>query len=243
MGPRFKLSQTHPWTEDESAGFVCAVLVSSVLFALFMWWIEPPDSGFIHNPHVVGNQMMPDPGYHSPVVICALMFGGLLLFNAPPIKRLHGFFQYLICVGVASFLSRNADAPYSPGLFDLIAFRGTVYGFFMFCWMRANWWFLWDYPSRRGIAERILCSIFYTTIFPLGLAMGFARLAGIGVNEPTTQFVVDPDHPDAAAVEQIPDNPALIAHANRVNAVRSTRAGIGAGRTVSADKDAVSGSI
>lgn len=73
--------------------------------------------------------------------------------------------------------------------------------------------------------------------------MGLYRLIGIGVATPTTLFIVDPDHPDAAPLETIPENTALRAHAARISTVRSAQAGAGSGRTASADKESVSESI
>ena len=52
--------------------------------------------------------------------------------------------------------------------------------------------------------------------------MGFYRLIGVDVSEPTKQFLIDPDHPGEDPVEQIPDDSALIAHAARISATRIT---------------------
>jgi len=110
----------------------------------------------------------------------------------------------------------------------------------IFIGLRVHWWYLWDYPSRRSVVERVLGSIVYTTLYPLGWALGAARLIGIGVQTPPTEFV----RTDFGRVlETILRSPELDAHADRLSAVRSAQGGIEPGRTASAGKDAVSGSI
>jgi hypothetical protein len=107
-----------------------------------------------------------------------------------------------------------------------------------------NWWFYWDVPSRRTLGERIAASIFFTALPWFGLAFGFWRfVAGMGIHEPTTTFVVDADAPDAAPVEAIVEDPALEEHERRMSAIRAAQAGRGPGRTPSSSKESVSESI
>ena len=247
---RFRLSQSNPKSQEELGAFAISIVISAVLYALVYAWIGGPDAGTMQNPHVPQGSpeykiRIPDPAYISPVVVGFFMFGALILFNASPIKRLSGFAQYLICVFIASALNWH-NFNIHQGFFTKIILSivmGGVTGFCMFMVVRVNWWFYWDHSSRRSTTEKMLCSIFYTVVSPFGIAMGLYRLVGIGVATPTTLFVVDPDHSDAAPLETIPENPALRAHADRVNAVRSALAGTGSGRTASAAKDSVSVSI
>ena len=247
---RFRLSQSNPKSQEELGAFAISIVISAVLYALVYAWIGGPDAGTMQNPHVPQGSpeykiRIPDPAYISPVVVGFFMFGALILFNASPIKRLSGFAQYLICVFIASALNWH-NFNIHQGFFTRIVLSvviGGTSGFLLFTVVRVNWWFYFDHSSRRSPTEKMLCSIFYTVVSPLGFAMGLYRLIGIGVATPTTLFIVDPDHPDAAPLETIPENPALRAHAERVNAVTSAQAGNASGRTVSADKDSVSGSI
>src|SRR5665213_2312414 len=191
----FRLSQSHPWSEEDVGGFALAVMISSVTFALVYWWLTPAIDLRYESP------------YMSPVGVGALMMVGLILLNASPIKYLPGFFQYLICAGAVGFLSRNADGGLGHGLdWFSLSLRGIVGGMMIFLGLRVHWWFLWDHPSRRPVAERVLSSIFYTTIYPLGWALGAAWLIGVGVQTPTTEIVrTDSGH----LLETIPRNPLL----------------------------------
>ena len=247
---RFRLSQSNPKSQEELGGFAISIVISAILLALVYAWIGGPDAGTMQNPLIPYGSpeykiRIPDPNYISPVVVGLLMFGVLLLFNVSPIKRLSGFVQYVICVFIASALNWH-NFNIHQGFFTKIILSiviGGATGFCMFMVVRVNWWFLWDHSSRRSTTEKMLCSIFYTVVSPLGIAMGLYRLIGIGVATPTTLFIVDPDHPDAAPLETIPENTALRAHAARISTVRSAQAGAGSGRTASADKESVSESI
>jgi hypothetical protein len=247
---RFRLSQSNPKSQEELGGFAISIVVSAILYAVVYAWIGGPDAGTMLNPHAPYGSpeykiKIPDPDYISPIMVGLLMSGALILFNASPIKRLSGFVQYLVCVLIASALNWhhfNIHQGFFMRIILSVIIGGTS-GFLLFTTIRVNWWFYWDHPSRRSPTEKMLCSIFYTVLSPLGFAMGLYRLLGVGVATPTTRFIVDSDHPDAAPLETIRENPALLTHAERVNAVRSAQAGAGSGRTASADKESVSGSI
>jgi hypothetical protein len=153
------------------------------------------------------------------------------------VKRLHGFVQFLICVAAGALLGRHEWA--RDGLMGS-AIKAAIYGFLIFTTYRVNWWFYWDVASRRTLGERMAASIFFTALPWLGFAFGFWRLvAGIGVHEPTTTFVVDANAPNAAPVEAIVEDAALEEHERRMRAVRAAKAGVGPGRMPSANKDSV----
>jgi hypothetical protein len=244
MTPR--LSQSFPWSEEELGGFAVSAVTGAVLFALLCAWMQEPDAGTMLNPHVpMGSPAyrirIPDPTYVPPIVVGILNLFGLILLNATPVKRLHGFVQCLICAAAASVLLRHEWV--RDGLVGS-AIKAAIYGFLIFTTYRVNWWFYWDVPSRRTLGERMAASIFFTALPWLGFAFGFWRLvARIGVHEPTTTFVVDANAPNAAPVEAIVEDAALGEHERRMRAVRAAKAGVGPGRMPSANKDSVSGSI
>ena len=102
-----------------------------VLFALLYAWMQEPNAGTMLNPHVpLGSPAywirIPDPTYMPPFAVGALILLGLLLLNASPVKRLHGFVQFLICAAVenlahsASFHSQDNNAPSNPGIKQLV---------------------------------------------------------------------------------------------------------------------------
>ena len=244
MTPR--LSQSFPWSEEEMGGFAVSAVAGSVLFALLYAWMQEPNAGTMLNPHVpMGSPAywirIPDPTYMPPFAVGALILLGLLLLNASPVKKLHGFVQFLICAAAGAVLGRHEWA--LDGIV-MSTMKAATYGFLIFTTYRVNWWFYWDVPSRRTLGERIAASIFFTALPWLGFAFGFWRLvARIGVHEPTTTFVVDADAPDAAPVEAIVEDPALEEHERRMSAIRAAQAGMGPGRTPSANKESVSESI
>jgi hypothetical protein len=241
-----RLSQSFPWSEEEMGGFAISAVAGSVLFALLYAWMQEPDAGTMLNPHVpMGSPAyrirIPDPTYVPPFVVGILILFGLILLNATPVKRLHGFVQFLICAAAASVLGRHE---WALDGFVVSAMKATIYGFLIFTTYRVNWWFYWDVPSRRTLGERMAASIFFTALPWLGFAFGFWRLvARIGVHEPTTTFVVDDDTPNAVPVEAIVEDAALEEHERRMRAIRAGQAGRGPGRTPSAKKDCVSESI
>jgi hypothetical protein len=244
MTPR--LSQSFPWSEEEIGGFAVSAVAGAVLFALLYAWMQEPDAGTMLNPHVpMGSPAyrirIPDPTYVPPYVVGILNLFGLILLNATPVKRLHGFVQFLICAAAGAVLGRHE---WARDGFVVSAIKAGTYGFLIFTTYRVNWWFYWDVPSRRTLGERIAASIFLTALPWLGFAFGFWRLvARIGVHEPTTTFVVDADAPNAPAVEAVIEDAALEEHERRMRAIRAAHAGVGTGRTSSANKDSVSGSI
>jgi hypothetical protein len=244
MTPR--LSQSFPWSEEEIGGFAVSAVAGSVLFALLCVWMQEPDAGTMLNPHVPHNSpayqiRIPDPTYVPPFVVGILNLIGLILLNATPVKRLHGFVQFLICAAAGAVLGRHE---WARDGFVVSATKAATYGFLIFTTYRVNWWFYWDVPSRRTLGERMAASIFFTALPWLGFAFGFWRLvARIGVHEPTTTFVVDADAPDAAPVEAIVEDAALDEHERRMRAIRAAKVGVSPGRIPSADKDSVSESI
>lgn len=244
MTPR--LSQSFPWSEEEIGGFAVSAVAGSVLFALLCVWMQEPDAGTMLNPHVpMGSPAyrirIPDPTYVPPIVVGILNLFGLVLLNATPVKRLHGFVQFLICAAAGAVLGRHE---WVRDGFLGSAMKAAIYGFLIFTTYRVNWWFYWDVPSRRTLGERIAASIFFTALPWLGLAFGFWRLvARIGVHKPTTTFVVDADAPDAVPVEAIVEDAALEEHERRMSAIRGAQAGMGTGRTPTANKESVSESI
>jgi hypothetical protein len=244
MTPR--LSQSFPWSEEEIGGFAVSAVAGSVLFALLYAWMQEPDAGTMLNPHVpMGSPAyrirIPDPTYVPPYVVGILNLFGLILLNATPVKRLHGFVQFLICAAAGAVLGRHEWA--LDGIV-LSTMKAAIYGSLIFITYRVNWWFYWDVPSRRTLGERMAASIFFTALPWLGFAFGFWRLvARIGVHEPTTTFVVDADAPNAPAVEAIVEDPALEEHQRRMSAIRGAQTGMGPARTPCANKDSVSESI
>ena len=223
--------------------FAVSAVAGSVLFALVYAWAQEPDAGTMMNPHVP----MGSPAYRSESPtrpMCHLSRSalltllGLFLLNASPVKRLHGFVQFMICAAAGAALGRHEWA--LDGIV-LSVIKAGSYGFLIFTTFRSNWWFYWDVPSRRTLGERIAASIFFTAIPPLGFAFGFWRLAfRIGIHDSTTTFVVDAAAPDAAPVEAIVEDPALEEHERRMSVIRAAQAGMGPARTPSANKDSVS---
>jgi hypothetical protein len=244
MTPR--LSQSFPWSEEELGGFAVSAVVGSVLFALLYAWMQEPNAGTMLNPYVpMGSPAyqirIPDPTYVPPFAVGALILLGLLLLNASPVKRLRAFVQFLICAAAGAVLGRHEWA--LDGVV-ISTMKAATYGFLIFTTYRVNWWFYWDVPSRRTLGERIAASIFFTALPWFGLAFGFWRLvAGMGIHEPTTTFVVDADAPDAAPVEAIVEDPAIEEHERRMGAIRAEQTGRGSGRTPSSNKESVSASI
>ena len=238
----FKLSQSVPKSQEELGGFAISITISAVLFTLFCTWVAGPDAGTMINPHVPTGSpaykiRIPDPNYTHPVVVGLLIFCALILLNVPPVKRLPGFVQYLVSVGISGVLNRRFFI--EEGIF-LGLFGAVCFGFVLFVVMRVNWWFYWDCPSNRSVAERMLRSIIYTGLPFVGLAMGFWRLLGLGVRAPTTALELTAS---GETIETIPESPALAEHARRMAAVRSAQTGAGTGRRPAENKDSVSGSI
>jgi hypothetical protein len=192
MTPR--LSQSFPWSDAERGGFAVSAVAGSVLFALLYAWIQEPNAGTMMNPHVpLGSAAywirIPDPTYMPPFAVGALILLGLLLLNVSPVKKLHGFVQFLICTAGGAALDRRE---WGLDGFVISTMKAATYGFLIFTTYRVNWWFYWDVPSRRTLGERIAASIFFTALPWFGLAFGFWRLvARIGVHEPTTTFLID----------------------------------------------------
>jgi hypothetical protein len=243
---RPRLNQSFPWSEEELGGFAVSAVAGSVLFALLYAWSQGPDAGTMMNPHVPMGSLaywirIPDPTYVPPFAVGLLTLLGLFVLNVSPVKRLHGFVQYLICAAAGAVLGRHEWA--LDGVV-ISAMKAATYGFLIFTVYRVNWWFYWDVPSRRSVAQRLAASTFFTAIPPLGLAIGFWRLVFcIGLHESTTTFVVSADKPTGASVEAIVEDPALEEHERRMSAIRAAQAGTGPGRTPSANKDSVSESI
>jgi len=170
-----RLSQSFPWSEEELGGFAVSAVVGSVLFALLYAWMQEPDAGTMLNPHVpMGSPAyrirIPDPTYVPPFVVGILNLFGLILLNATPVKRLHGFVQFLICAVAAAVLGRHEWALDGVGV---SAIKAAIYGFLIFTTYRVNWWFYWDVPSRRTLGERMAASIVFTALPWLGFAFGF----------------------------------------------------------------------
>jgi hypothetical protein len=223
-----KLSETVPWTDEDLGGFTISVVIAPILFALLVSCSE----GLLMRPVYMG----------------LIMFAGLVVMNSNPMRRMSGWVQYLACsVGVG--VIRAASDPRTT--FFEFFFYSAIFGFLAFCLIRANWWFYWNNSSRRTTLEKVLGSIFYTVLFPLGAMMGFCRLIGIGVEEPTTAFQPQPapptstttSAPAANVLETILEDPALSEHARRTEMIRAALAGGGAARQPSGDKEAASESI
>ena len=245
-GKNFGLSQSHPWTPQERSGFLWSVLLSALGFTLLLWMMTKSDAT-VCDPHSIPScsRRLPNPGYIPPQVMLPLNILFLAAANTPnsPIKRLPGFVQYLCFIPVVLGLllyRHQADHEYDGVFFPL--FASSVLAAIAFLAVRVNWWFYWDYPSRRTILERALCSVFYTTIFPLGIVMGFYRLLGVGNRGSATDFIADKAAP-GGVLEIVPEEQALAEHARRMAAIRSIQAGTGSGRKPIQDKEAVSGSI
>lgn len=216
---RLKLSQSIPWSEEETGGFAISAVLAAALFGFIAYLCGVP------NPVVMG--------------LGALL--AILILNMSLIKKLPGLVQFILCCagGVLvmreDFQHKGLLGPMLPAIF---------YGFVFFCLFRVNWWAWWDYPSRRTIGERIAASIFFTGIPFLGLGFGVWRLVfGIGLHDVTTQFVTDPAAPTGKPLETIIEDPALAEHASRMAAIRAGLSGRGAARAAAANKDAASGSI
>ena len=129
-----RLSQSFPWSEEEIGGFAVSAVVGSVLFALLYAWMQEPDAGTMLNPHVpMGSPAyrirIPDPTYVPPTVVGILNLFGLILLNAPPVKRLHGFVQFLICAAAGAVLDRH---DWALDGFVLSAMKAAIYGFLIF---------------------------------------------------------------------------------------------------------------
>ncbi len=223
-----KLSETVPWSDEDWGGFAISVVIAPILFALLVSCAE----GLLMRPAYMG----------------LIMFGALIMMNSNPMRRMSGSVQYLACcVGVG--VIRVASDPRTT--FFEFFFSSAVFGFLSFCLIRANWWFYWNNASRRTTLEKVLGSIFYTVLFPLGAVMGFCRLIGIGVEEPTTAFQPQPAPPTSTTtsaptgpvLETVLEDPALVEHARRIEMIRTAQAGGGAARQPSGDKEAASESI
>jgi hypothetical protein len=244
MTPR--LSDSFPWSEEELGGFAVSAVAASVLFALLYAWSQGPDAGTMVNPHVpMGSPAylirIPDPTYVTPLAVGALTLLGLFLLNVSPLKRLHGSAQFLTCMAAGGLLGRHEWA--LDGIV-ISTMKATTYGFLIFSIYRVNWWFYWDVPSRSTVGQRVAASIFFTALPMLGLGFGVLRLvARVGIHEPTTTFLIDADGPFAPALEAIVEDQALEEHQRRMSAIRAAQAGVGSGRTPSANKDSVSESI
>lgn len=221
-----KLSQTVPWSDEDLGGFAISIVIAPTLFALLMSCAE----GLLMRPVHMG----------------MIMFAGLVVMNSNPMRRMSGWVQYLAC-SVGTGVLRAASDPRTP-VFELF-FYSAILGFLAFCLIRVNWWFYWNNASRRTTLEKVWCSIFFTVLFPLGAVLGFCRLIGIGVEEPTTAFQPRPEPttetsvPAAHVLETILEDPALVEHARRIEMIRAAQAGRGAARQPSSDKEAASESI
>jgi hypothetical protein len=223
-----KLSETVPWSDEDWGGFAISVVIAPILFALLVSCAD----GLLMRPIHMG----------------LIMFAGLVLMNSNPMRRMGGAVQYLACAVGAGTIRAGSDP--RTTVFEFFIY-GIIFGFFAFCLIRANWWFYWNNASRRTTLEKVLGSIFYTVLFPLGAVMGFCRLIGIGVEEPTTAFQPQPapptstttSAPAANVLETILEDPALTEHARRIEMIRAAQAGRGAARQPSGDKEAASESI
>jgi hypothetical protein len=238
---KLRLNQGIPWSNDELTAFGLAVFGTAILATVLMA-ITLPET--VSNPHWGPGQPsdIPNPDKKTIPLTFVYVVGALLLLNYSPLKKQHGFFQYLACVvismcaGVADLSFRRDGAVMVPLHFFM--------GFLWFLVFRVNWWFWWDNPSRRTVLQRVAASIFFTVLAPLGLGLALWRLVfGMGVHDVTTTFVVDAGDPHAPPLETIIEDPALAEHARRMEAIRTGQAGIGSGRTPSANKESVSGSI
>jgi hypothetical protein len=223
----YRLHQSIPMSPTERLHFMVAMFVSAILIWLLFVLIDAPST--MRDPHALSGDRhatIPDPSYVPPYLVGLLSLGMIFILNQTPVKRLHGTLQYAICCCVGLFLTRHSLVEDRSGL---ILIKGLFYGLALFSLFRVNWWFYWDNPSRRTPRERMFNSIFWTGLMPLfGLALGLYRLIGVGVEEPTTQFVADGK---TGVVEQIPPDPALAEHKRRMDAVKAM------GRTRAADKD------
>lgn len=224
-----KLSETVPWSEEDLGGFAISVVVAPILFSLLMSCVD----GLLMHPLYMG----------------LIMFAGLIVMNSNPMRRMSGWVQYLACAVGVGIICAASDP--KTTVFEVFLY-GAVCGFLAFCLIRANWWFYWNNASRRSTLEKVLGSVFYTTLYPLGAVMGFHRLIGMGVEEPTTAFQPQPaaqptsgttPTPAESVLETILEDPALAAHARRVEMIRTAQAGHGAARQRSGDKEAASESI
>jgi len=138
MTPR--LSQSFPWSEEELGGFAVSAVVGSVLFALLYAWMQEPDAGTMMNLHVpMGSPAyrirIPDPTYVPPIVVGILILFGLILLNVSPVKKLHGFGQFLICAAAGAVLDRHEWA--LDGVV-VSAIKAGSYGFPILTTYRAN---------------------------------------------------------------------------------------------------------
>jgi hypothetical protein len=223
-----KLSETVPWSDEDLGGFAISVVIAPILFALLVSCSE----GLLMRPVYMG----------------LIMFAGLIVMNSNPMRRMSGAVQYLACAVGAGTIRAGSDP--RTTVFEFFIY-GIIFGFFAFCLIRVKWWFYWNNASRRTTLEKVLGSIFYTVLFPLGAVMGFCRLIGIGVEEPATAFQPQPapptstttSAPAANVLETILEDPALSEHARRIEMIHTAQAGRGTARQPSRDKEAASESI
>jgi hypothetical protein len=196
---RMRLNQANPPSSVwEVLGMFMSILVSAVGVALLIHWMTTDTVAlYMHQPDTSVQT-----GVVFPIVLISLC-----LLNSPLVSMLPGFVQYLVCSVGAGILYHmgegKLDGPF------LTAFAGLAIGLLVFCWLRVNIWFLWQNSSNRTTFEKVAATIFYTTIFPFGIGMGFARLCGVGVERTRTQFV---ENDSGEVLETIPDNFALQQH-------------------------------
>jgi hypothetical protein len=219
---RIGLNEGLPWSTTDRIGFLVSAFGSAMGFSLLV------ASG--------GASSTINPVHAFPFMLTLL-----LLLNLPEfrIKRLGWYWQYVVCVG-ASVCSGTKDMALANDGLAMLTFIHLFMGALIFFTCRVNWWFLWDNPHRRTVAEKALASIFYTSIAPLGMVMGVYRLFGVGVEPITTTFVVEDEN--STVLETTISDPALAEHARRMDAIRTAQAGVRP-RPIVSDKDAISESI
>ena len=236
-----RLDQGIPWSKDETTGFALAVIGSGLLATMLMAMIVPdmvsdPSSGLGRSVRNI-----PNPDREKIPLTFVFVAGALILLNYSPLKKCHAALQSLACVGLSA-CAGVADMSFRRDGLAIVPVHVAV-GALWFLVFRVNWWFYWDNPSRRSIAQRVFASIVFTGIPILGLGLALWRLVcRIGVHEPTTTFA-PADNPKSEFLETIIEDPALADHARRMRTIRSVKSGKLVPRHSLPDKDAVSGSI
>ena len=220
-GQTMALSEQIPLPDEDRGAMYIAMVFSALFYGLIMWW---------------GDVMNYYPGREAPIPSWMFFPGMLVLlvvFNLTPLARLSGWTQY-VCMTVVMFgVLLFRETPAFIGGWAALATGSLVVGLFAFCAIRVNWWFLWQNTSARTLNERFWGSILYTSIFPLGMVMGFYRLLGVGRNEATTEFVTV----GGKQFEALPENPELAQHKARREAIAKGR------QMVAMNKDDISGTL
>ncbi len=220
---KYRLNQAMPWSRQDLYGFIAASVGSGILLTVIAEITVGADRPI------------------SASYVLAFGMGIPVLLNAPtmPFKSLPWQAQWFACWIISMVGVTVKDVTFAGSAIGFLLAHALM-GTFLFLIFRVNWWYHWDNPSRRTLGEKIVLSIFHTGIPVFGLAMGFWRLVGIGVQAPTTVFETSAS---GDTVETIPENPALAEHARRKAAVRAGQTGAGTGRTGAENKDAISQSI